>query len=158
MVHVDGERSIRASRVVQVGRPPSQRERPWPKTGRNEPCPCGSGRKYKHFYPKGIASSSPGLRQSRYPGSRFHPAHPTPTWVASWCRCAVPWRSDRRNPRWGSGHGHDPSQGSGGTATLGSWTQPPWGMGGQTPSATLPVLETTVLHTKSGKRRLNAVW
>jgi preprotein translocase subunit SecA len=30
---------------IQVGKPPARSVR---KTGRNEPCPCGSGKKYKH--------------------------------------------------------------------------------------------------------------
>jgi hypothetical protein len=28
--------------------PPETYRRPGPKTGRSQPCPCGSGKKYKH--------------------------------------------------------------------------------------------------------------
>ncbi|WP_425444138.1 SEC-C metal-binding domain-containing protein [Thiomonas intermedia] len=27
-------------------------ENPYPKVGRNDPCPCGSGKKYKHCHGK----------------------------------------------------------------------------------------------------------
>ena len=77
------------------------------------------------------------------------PSRPSnPTGVASRCRCVGSWRGDRRNPRWGCAHGHGPSQGSGGTATLGYGPQPPWGIGRQSPSMALRALDSTKLHAK----------
>ena len=40
----DGRRKARAA-AARTQRPPT-----WGKVGRNEPCPCGSGKKYKHCH------------------------------------------------------------------------------------------------------------
>ena len=52
-----------------------------PKVGRNEPCPCGSGKKYKHCHGKlpGLNRRSAECRHARQPASpRAADLHPVP--------------------------------------------------------------------------------
>jgi preprotein translocase subunit SecA len=46
--YVPGESAPAESAGAEAGRTPVHRE--GPKVGRNDPCPCGSGKKYKHCH------------------------------------------------------------------------------------------------------------
>ena len=58
----EGEFEARELRVEQAAKLSARPEVAWAKVGRNEPCPCGSGLKYKHCHgrPSRIRASSPG--------------------------------------------------------------------------------------------------
>jgi len=45
--------------IADITRPRQPIERAQPKIGRNDPCPCGSGRKYKQCHGRGTSGSEP---------------------------------------------------------------------------------------------------
>jgi len=45
--------------IADITRPRQPIERAQPKIGRNDPCPCGSGRKYKHCHGRDTSGSEP---------------------------------------------------------------------------------------------------
>jgi uncharacterized protein len=48
--HVDKPMRIMAEVMLMLAAEDAQLQKAFAKAGRNEPCPCGSGRKFKHYH------------------------------------------------------------------------------------------------------------